>query len=365
MLLKLDGRVLRILWTLAVCYLAYVLRNVILLLVLSAVAAYMVLPLVEFVYRYVTHHRHRGWALGIVYFPLFGIIVSGGAVIGYYAFAEATSLAEQVPDITQPAAIEKIRLPSAFAPWDAQIHSQLQSWVEVHGKDMLQTLTSLSMKLLTAVGSVFTLLIVLLLSFMLLRNWPSLRADFMNMLPPDRRAQAAAILRDEHVMMAQWTRAIVLVAIGAAILYGIGYGALGLPYSVLLALIAFPFEFVPMIGPFVGFAIALLITFLSGYHHFLWMILFFAGARLLVDYVIQPYFLSGGSLRLPPFVVIVGAIAGEALGGIIGVLLSIPVIATIRILYNHLAEFRSAQPEAQEVPSERASPMGRQLPYSA
>jgi len=343
-MLRLDLRVLRILWTLAVCYLAYSLRNVIFLLVLSVIAAYMVLPLVEFIYRYLTHRHHRGWALAIVYILLFGVLVSAGAVIGYYAFGEAAGLARQVPDITQPGAIEKIRLPHFLARWDTQIRMQLQSWVEVHGKDMLETLTSLSMKLLTAASSALTLLIVLFLSFLLLRNGSTFKNGLLKLLPSGHRAQAEAILLEEHVMLVHWTRAIVLVSIGAAILYGIGYSLLGVPYSVLLALIAFPFEFVPIIGPFLGFGIVLLVAFFSDYHGFLWLILFFVAARLFIDYVIQPYFLSGGSLHLPAFVVIVGAIAGEAIGGISGVLLSIPVMATIRILYRHLAEHHAAGP---------------------
>ncbi len=344
-MLKLDSRVLRILWTLAVCYLAYLLRNVIFLLVLSVVAAYMVLPLVEFIYRYVTHHHHRGWALAIVYVILFGVLVSVGGVVGYHAFGEASALAEQLPDLTQPGAIDKIRLPHSLAPWDAQIHRQLQSWVEAHGKDMLETLTSLSMKLLAAASSVLTLLMVLLLSFLLLRNGLAFKNGFLKLLPPERRIQAEGVLHEEHIMLVHWTRAVVFVSIGAAVLYGIGYGLLGVPYSVLLALIAFPFEFVPIIGPFIGFAVALLITFFSGYHGLLWMILFFVAARLIIDYVIQPYFLSRGSLRLPPFVVIVGAIAGEAIGGVVGVLLSIPVMATLRILYHHLAEHYPPGPQ--------------------
>jgi predicted PurR-regulated permease PerM len=343
-MLKLDSRVLRILWTLAVCYLAYLLRGVIFLLVLSVVAAYIVLPLVEFIYRYLTHHHHRGWALAIVYFLLFGVLVSAGGVVGYYAFGEAATLAQQVPDITQPGAVEKIRLPHFLGRWDTQIRRQLQSWVEVHGKDMLETLTALSMKLLTAASSVLTLLIVLLLSFLLLRNGPSFRNGLLKLLPPERRTQAEVILHEEHTMLVHWTRAIVLVSIGAAVLYGIGYSLLGVPYSVLLALIAFPFEFVPIIGPFLGFGIVLLVSFFSGYHGFLWLVLFFVAARVVIDYVIQPYFLSGGSLHLPPFVVIVGAIAGEAVAGIPGVLLSIPAMATIRILYRHLAENHSAGP---------------------
>ena len=58
--------------------------------------------------------------------------------------------------------------------------------------------------------------------------------------------------------------------------------------------------------------------------------------RILVDYVMQPYLFSSGEFELPPFIVIVSALAGEALAGVPGVLLTIPVSATILIFCRRL-----------------------------
>jgi predicted PurR-regulated permease PerM len=48
--------------------------------------------------------------------------------------------------------------------------------------------------------------------------------------------------------------------------------------------------------------------------------------------------MRGGSIDLAPIVVIFGALAGEAIAGVPGLLLSIPVIATIRLLYRYTSE---------------------------
>lgn len=331
-----DTRVLRILWTLLVCYLVYALRDIIFLLVLSVVVAYMLLPVVNFVFRFVTHRRHRGFALAGVYLVIFLVLLAAGGVIGYYAFRETVDLASQVPDLAQPGAVDKLRLPKVLQPWDHEIRSQLQGWLQTHGKEMLEMITTVSMKVLQGLGSVFSLLLVLLLSFLLLQNGESFIRGFLKLLPLKHRPTAQAILDDEHRLLSQWTRAIVLVAIVTVFIYGLGYSLLGVPYSVLLAMIAFPFEFIPMIGAFIGFAIVLAMAFFSGYHGFLWLILFFLVVRLFVDYVLQPYMLGSGEIELPSFVVIVAALIGETLAGVPGVLLSIPAIATVRILYRHL-----------------------------
>lgn len=333
-----DTRVLRILWTLLVVYLVYALRDIIFLLVLSVVAAYMLLPVVNFVDRFVTRRRHRGIALAAVYVVILLAILSAGGVIGYYAFREASELASQVPDLTKPGAIDKLRLPKFLQPWDHQIRTQMQGWLETHGREMLQTMTAVSVKVLEGLGSVFSLVLVLLLSFLLLQNGDKFVQGFLSLLPPKYRPTAQGILRDEHRLLSQWTRAIVVVAIVTVFIYGIGYSLLAVPYSVLLAMIVFPFEFIPMIGAFIGFAIVLAVTFFTGFHGFLWLIIFFAVVRVFVDYVLQPYMLGSGEIEMPSFVVIVAALMGEALAGIPGVLLSIPTVATVRILYRHLVQ---------------------------
>ena len=190
-------------------------------------------------------------------------------------------------------------------------------------------------------GSVLSLLIVGVLSFLLLKDGESYVHAAVGLVPGRYQPAARSFVHDMNNMLKHWTRAMFLVALGTAILYGIGFSLLRVPYSVLLAILAFPFEFVPLIGPPVAFAIILLVAYFVGYHHLLWLCAIFVLARVIADYVLQPYFMSSGSVELAPIVVIFGALAGEAIAGVPGLLLSVPVIATIRLLYRHLSDARS------------------------
>ena len=164
----------------------------------------------------------------------------------------------------------------------------------------------------------------------------------VELLSEKHRLVARSFFADMHEMMLHWTRAIVLVALATVLLYTIAFSLTRVPYSILLAMMAFPFEFVPLIGPPVAFALILIVAFFSGYHHLLWLVAVFFLVRVMEDYVIQP-FLMGHSrgVQLPPLVVIIAALAGGTIAGVPGLLLSIPVIATLRILYRHLARTRS------------------------
>jgi predicted PurR-regulated permease PerM len=121
----------------------------------------------------------------------------------------------------------------------------------------------------------------------------------------------------------------------ASVTYGIFFSLLGIPYGILLAAITFPLEFVPLVGPLTGAAIILLVAGLSGSHHLLMLLAFLVGFRFFQDYVVSPHFLSSG-MKLHPLLIIFGVLAGGSLAGVAGSFLSVPVLATLRIVYRQL-----------------------------
>jgi predicted PurR-regulated permease PerM len=150
-----------------------------------------------------------------------------------------------------------------------------------------------------------------------------------------RRDMINEIAADLHLLLAQYMRALVLLAAAVFLAYGVFFSLLGVPYGILLAAIAFPLEFIPMVGPLAGSAIILLVAGLSGFHHLLWILLFLAAFRLFQDYVLSPRLLSAG-MELHPLLIIFGVLAGGYLAGIAGSFLSVPVLATLRIVYRQL-----------------------------
>jgi predicted PurR-regulated permease PerM len=74
------------------------------------------------------------------------------------------------------------------------------------------------------------------------------------------------------------------------------------------------------------------VAFLANYHHLLVVALFLGGWRLLQDYFTSPR-LMGGTLELHPLAVIFAVLVGGEIGGVIGVYLSIPIAAALRIVW--------------------------------
>jgi predicted PurR-regulated permease PerM len=108
---------------------------------------------------------------------------------------------------------------------------------------------------------------------------------------------------------------------------------MGVPYAVLLAAIAFPLEFIPLLGPLMAALIVLAVSAASGYAHLVWLVVFLGLFRMFQDYVLSPALMSRG-VELHPLMVIFGVFAGGEIGGAAGVFLSVPILALVRLLYH-------------------------------
>jgi predicted PurR-regulated permease PerM len=69
-----------------------------------------------------------------------------------------------------------------------------------------------------------------------------------------------------------------------------------------------------------------------GYHHWLALVIFLGVWRLIQDYVTSPR-IMGQSMELHPLAAIFGVMAGGEVAGILGIFLSIPVMASLRIVF--------------------------------
>jgi predicted PurR-regulated permease PerM len=156
-----------------------------------------------------------------------------------------------------------------------------------------------------------------------------------------RRTILNGIADDLHVLLAQYMRAVVILGLAASVAYAAFFSVIGLPYGLLLGAMAFPFEFIPMIGPLTSSVIIVLVAYLSGFGHLIWILVFLIAFRLFQDYVLAPQLMSSG-MELHPLLIIFGVLAGGQIAGIAGSFLSVPVLATLRIVYRQLQKKQMA-----------------------
>src|SRR5450756_1538245 len=100
------------------------------------------------------------------------------------------------------------------------------------------------------------------------------------------RDRVESVMSDIHLLLARYMRALVLLSLSTFTSYGIFFTIVGVPFGVLLAVVAMALEFIPMIGPLTAVAVILLVTLISG-AHFWAVVIFVVAWRMFTDYFLS------------------------------------------------------------------------------
>ena len=347
-MLGLDRGAARAAWTVllmaAAVALLYLIRGTVALFVAALLAAYLLAPLVDLVDRLAARRFPRNLSLAVVYVLLLALIVTGAVLAVSRIVDQAGALAVQLPgylkNLTAPS---RLPLPESWKPIEAQISAAVRSQIQASANEIVPLVRRSGFQALAALGNLGYVVLVPILSFFFLKDAHAIRQALVDQfIDPARRGMAEELLADLHILLAQYMRAVVLLALAAFAFYGIFLEVAGAPYALLLAGVAGTLEIIPVLGPITAAAAILLVAGFSGYQHLLWIFVFLAVYRIFQDYVLQPYLMSSG-VALHPLLVIFGVLAGEQVGGVAGMFLSIPALATLRVVYVRLLKWQRAR----------------------
>jgi predicted PurR-regulated permease PerM len=303
--LGLDCRAARFTWTVVFILLllgfVYCIRETLFIFALALLFAYLLWPLVNYLDRRLPGVS-RVPALAIVYLLLVGLLFVIGIEIGSRVVLEANALATRFPELLSK--LEQVGEPIASPPVQTvkeTVISTLRKQLVDHSRDILSLLPNAALGVLSHAGNLVFIVLVPILSFFFLKDGRLIRHSVLEILAEgSRRDMIQEIAADVHLLLAQYMRALVLLAAVAFVAYGSFFSLIGVPYGILLAAIAFPLEFIPMVGPLSAAVIILMVAGLSGFHHLLWIFFFLAAFRVFQDYVLSPQLLSAGTELHPP-----------------------------------------------------------------
>jgi predicted PurR-regulated permease PerM len=333
-MLAVDARAARAAWTVflvaALLWMAYLARQTLFVLVLALFLAYLLYPAVNVLQRHAPR-LPRPIAVALVFLALLIVIAAAGVSIGARISEQATTLSEKLPTLLKdPAVGDRLPLPSWMEPLRAKIVQTLREQFGGGSDQTMSVFRRIGIQTLRFAGNLVYLIVIPILAFLLVKDGPRLRAGVMSLVPSERRSLWEAILDDLNMLLGRYVRALLLLSLAAFCAYALAFSLLGVPYALVIAAIAGPLEFIPVLGPLVAAVIALLVAAFSGYPHLLWIVLFVIVYRVLQDYVLSPYLMSEG-VEVHPLLVILGIIAGEQIGGVPGMFLAIPILAAAKL----------------------------------
>ena len=279
--------------------------------------------------------------------------------VGTLVVAQAGTLTKKLPDMLSNFEHLSPRLPAAINDVKAKIASSLRNAWDNRSDEFTKSMPAAGMKFLSVASNLIYVVMVPVLAFFFLKDGEAIRRYVLkNVVSGAMRGVAESVMSDVHILLAQYMRALVVLSLATFVAYTVFFSLLQMPFSVLLAVVAMLLEFIPIIGPATAVAIILVVTLVSGAP--LWAVaLFLAAYRLFQDYLLSPQLMAQG-MAMHPLLVMLGVFGGAEVAGVAGSFLSVPVLATARILYIRSrrslvaagtpAEESAAQTEAGESP---------------
>jgi predicted PurR-regulated permease PerM len=309
-------------------------RETLTLFLFAILFAYFVDPLVSRLEKPV---RGRIQAIAAVYLILIALLVGLGFLIGTKIAAEGNALASSLPSLLDEAGSgQLVSQVGQNHGWSRARQAQIQGFLVAHKDLILGYGRAIGERLAVPAQHIWWLVLIPILSIFFLKDGNSIAANLVALAhAPEEKKTLRGIVSDVNIMLGSYIRAQLILASLTLVVYTVVLSLLHLKYALILGPLAGVFEFVPVVGPAVAAIIVFVIAVLTSYPHLIWLVLFLAVWRLLQDYVNAPR-IMGKSLEISPLVQILAVLAGGEIAGVVGALVSVPAVATLRILWRRL-----------------------------
>lgn len=305
------------------------LSGIIILVALSLFLALGLNPLVEFLIR---HRVRRGFALLIVIVTMVGILTLG-------IWAVVPLIQDQITNLIRnaPTYLQQLRENPQIASLDQQFNIINKAIEFMTSGTWFNTIFGGIVGAGRIVASgVFSLIMTVVLTLYFLASLPTIQNTIYRLAPASRRVRVRYLANEMFDRIGGYLTGMFLVVTLWAIVSFILLNVVGLGrYSLALCVTTALFAFIPIVGSSVGMVICSIVAFSVSPFAGLITLLGFLFYQQMDAYVVQPRIFSR-SLNVPGALVILGALSGGILLGVVGALLAIPTVASLLLLYREV-----------------------------
>jgi predicted PurR-regulated permease PerM len=331
-----DARTARVLTTLLVFALGlaflYVAHHTLIAFLFAIFFAYLVDPAVSRIEKWT---RSRGVAIAVIYFLLVVLLATFFFFVGPKIAHQAQRLGEALPSLLEKVGSGQIAVTIGQEHgWSGTTIREARDFLAAHQADLLSLAQRIGIWVAELAKDSWLIIVVPLLAAFFLKDgraFGEAALSFVHTKP--QREFLEGVRADLNQMLAQFIRAQLTLAACSLLAYTIFMGLiLRVPYALVLGTAGGLMEFIPVVGPLVAAVVIVGVALLMAYPHWFVLLIFLGAWRLVQDYVVSPR-IMGKSMELHPLAAIFGVLAGGEIAGVLGVYLSIPVMASLRIVW--------------------------------
>lgn len=287
--------------------------HIVVVLILALVLAYALEPLLAWAGRFLP----RGLAAILIYALALGILATGILLLVPPTIEQSESLAARLPSYLD----------------------QLDSYQPFAGVDLTGSVRSVVQ---SAFASAFTVAaaiasgvvdaaLVLVLGFWFMVEGGRMRELVTRLSPRDQRDKVSFVQDTVSQVLGAYIRGQLMMAAIIGISSGLGSWLLGVHYPILIGILAFFFELIPMVGPILASLPAVMISLTQPFPLVIYVIVFFVVMQMIENNVLAPR-ITGGAVGLHPAVALLAIVIGADLGGVVGALFAVPIAGIASVL---------------------------------
>jgi len=333
-----TGTVLKVFAIILVFWLLYLVRDVLAIVFMAVVFAAALEPTVDGLHK---RKIPRWLSLLVIYLIVLGLIV----LIFFKLIPPLTNQLQNLI-INFPVLWEKMS--NYFAFWESASQSQemalgLQSGLESIGQTLATSGGSILSTLGTIFGGIVSLILVLVITFYLVIEENAVKKSFRFVSPAKYQPYLTQLFSKMQRKLGLWLKGQLLLCLIVALMVYIFLMIVSIwfpivrEYALILALIAFLGEAVPYVGPIISAVPAVFLgladsIFLAVIILFFYWLIQWTENNLLVPQVMRK------TLGLNPIIIIIALLVGAKIGGVVGVILAIPVTTALSVVSEDLFE---------------------------
>ncbi len=325
----------------------YFLGTVLLTLGISAVLAYVMLPVARLLERAMPWRRNRpslarGIAVGIIFLVGLGVFI--GLVI-----AVVPPTVEQSQRFVEgfPSFINNARL--TIEGWvdqyvhliPADLRDQVENSLVGAGNIIGETAWNVARQTLGIITGSFAFVLALatapVLIFYLMKDSGPIRESLHAPFPSAVKPILRDILDIADRTLGGYIRGQLTLGVIVGLIAAVGLLLLDVPFAVLLGIVAGLTELVPIVGPWIGGAVGVLVTLATEPDKVLWVILLYLIVQLLENTLLVPR-IQAGSLNMHPIAIILVITIASQYFGLWGVILGPPLVALAKDVIIYLVK---------------------------
>lgn len=309
--------------------LAHVAKAVLTLL-LSGIVAFALTPLVSVFARVMP----RGLAIAVAYLVGFIVIFGLGALLVITAATQVKALAGDLPTYAHQARSLEPRLLPLLRPLGitaAKLHAtEQQAVVALQGIGATAAKESFGL-VTTVLDTLISVVLILILSVYLTANGPKIARGLRRETPGAQRWRTSLLIAIVNQVVGGYIRGTLTLAALVGVLVGAGMLVLHVPYAVLLGVLAFFMEFIPLVGVLVSGAVCVVIALFQGWVTALLVLIYFAVVHVIEGEVVGPR-IMGKAVGIHPATALIGLVVGTELFGFWGALFAAPLAGLLQAI---------------------------------